>query len=740
MSLRWFRSFAAVSLLVLAGLGMAGCGKESSAPPDRVPPNPSAPARYGPPTGVAAKEIPRALPPSRDTNWLTAPFWVLHSELSPGVLVHSSTRYLGLFADLVEADLGAPAHVAWSTKDGPRAFPAGETHDARGLEENWLLVWFAGAKGWTNWDSPWAVFLQRKPTWLRLDERGLHLEFPASAGDVVVMPLYGYFKLPPPGRDYLAEHGLKSRKLHSWTWEKALARDPLTRLRYWAGASREFPIYCEETFSVDRARDELAVRSRIQFHSIDDDWKTPHVKLAPVSPVLALAARDKDFPARFSKPFHDMEMPTPFGPYAGVQGVDSFDVTFPWLHYVNETEAFQPADTNAHPTVARALSALGEMFRTNANIGQAPAARYPDRAEKQMHILYGVEAYGKALPYLHPASQTVLAARLRQLLLDSGPPWHLLATSQQHGLGYGAFQALWAYGHFTGDWETVRTVWTRWRGAVRFSTGLAWAEFGRPWPSFAAPGAAECAALARVAYRMGDLNVYHYASFRSVQALTHAWTARRGGEYFRRQQPWDSMEWLAAERAETNATRLYPLSWRVARWRDADMARFHRDYFSAELRGELDWLGERWKSEPPPFTYEPFAPFLAAARSLFLNEGPAELARVAGPDQFTDVPHQFLAVLRAGRSPRYERLIPPGEASPFVTDGERDTRGASPSLMTWMDPAERGWPRPRWPAWSLSEVEKWQFGTIKPVRDGQPASVRRQALNWNTEVVTYGLP
>ena len=175
-------------LAAVAGWCAPGCKPQSSAPKDRVPPNPSAPARYGPPTGVAAKEIPRALPPSRDTNWQSAPFWILHSELSPGILVHSSTRYLGLFADLAESGHGAPTHGAWSTKDGPRAFKPGVTHDASGQEENWLLVWFAGATNWTNWDSPWAVFLQHKPSWLRLDERGLHLEFPASVGDVVVMP------------------------------------------------------------------------------------------------------------------------------------------------------------------------------------------------------------------------------------------------------------------------------------------------------------------------------------------------------------------------------------------------------------------------------------------------------------------------------------------------------------------------------------------------------------------------
>ena len=69
-----------------------------------------------------------------------------------------------------------------------------------------------------------------------------------------------------------------------------VTRDPLTRIRYWASATREFPIYCEDSFSVDRARDSVTIRSRFHWRSINDDWKTRHIKLAPLSPPLAHAA------------------------------------------------------------------------------------------------------------------------------------------------------------------------------------------------------------------------------------------------------------------------------------------------------------------------------------------------------------------------------------------------------------------------------------------------------------------
>ena len=688
-----FRRIRFLSVPLLAALLLAGCKPQPPAPTDRVPPNPNAPALYGPPTGTASKEIPRALPHSRDTSWQSAPFYVLHTELSPAILVHSSTRYLGLFSDLAELVLGAPSHVAWSTKDGPRAFKAGETQDSTGMEENWLLVWFAGATNWTNWDSPWAVFLQHKPGWIRLDERGLHLEFPASAGDVVLMPLYGYFKLPPAGRDYLAEHGLKSRRLNSWEWDKALARDPLTRLRFWAGASREFPIYCEDSFSVDRAHDEVTIRSRFEWHSIDDDWRTKHIKLAPIGPELGLAAMDKALPVKFSKPFFDMELPTPFGPYLGIQGVGSFDATFSVLHHVNEMEAFQVPDTNAHPNVARALVKLHELISTNPPMGKESPDDKSGPLQAEFMTTRGVESFAKALPYLDPPMKEKLTGRLKEFFLaNTNPPGPPTGSGGNHRLRSATFQALWAYGQFADDWETVRQVWPRRRKEVRFMSQRAWTGFGQ---ALLPQEAEECAALARVAYRMGDMDMYHYASLQVVHELAHAWSAIRGRDYSRKHPPWDSMEWRAEEIAETNRVAPYPV----------------------------------------------------AARPQLLSESPEQLATAATPDPFTDVPHQFLAALRASGPARFTRLIPPGEPSSFVAGLEREVTSPSPSLFTRGEPVAAGemsstnaWPQLTWPVWKAPTGAPWSFGRIKPVRDGQPASVRRQALNWNTEVAIYTLP
>src|SRR5437588_11910162 len=112
------------------------------------------------------------------------------------------------------------------------------------------------------------------------------------------------------------------------------------RFKYWSSATREFPIYCEDSFSVNRSRDTLIIRQRFQWHSIDDDWQTRHIKLAPISPSLALATMEKNFPVEFSKPVRDFAVCTPLGPYMGTENVDSFDTTLKVLPYINETEAY----------------------------------------------------------------------------------------------------------------------------------------------------------------------------------------------------------------------------------------------------------------------------------------------------------------------------------------------------------------------------------------------------------------
>jgi hypothetical protein len=130
------------------------------------------------------------------------------------------------------------------------------------MRESWFVVWFAGATNWTNWDSPWFLTLQHRPAKIRFDTEGLHFTFAREAGYAALMPMYGYYKPLQLGQEASAFAQLKEKKKRvlTWEWFKALPADPLARARYWASALREFPLYCEDSFSVDRAHDSVTIR------------------------------------------------------------------------------------------------------------------------------------------------------------------------------------------------------------------------------------------------------------------------------------------------------------------------------------------------------------------------------------------------------------------------------------------------------------------------------------------------
>jgi hypothetical protein len=255
------------------------------------------------------------------------------------MLYHCRTRTLSFFANMPETGIGGPTFAAIETEQGPKIFQPGEKIDPARLRESWFVVWWAGASGWTNWDSPWFLTLQHRPAKILFDTNGLHFTFNTEAGYAALMPMYGYYKPLQAALESSPFAQLKETKKRALTWEwfKALPRDPLARARYWASALREFPVYCEDSFSVDRAHDSVTIRQSFRWLSWNDDWKTEHLKLAPVSPVLALAYKE-GFPAAFSKKPFDMEIPTPFGPFYGIEGADSYEVTLPVLRYLHETD------------------------------------------------------------------------------------------------------------------------------------------------------------------------------------------------------------------------------------------------------------------------------------------------------------------------------------------------------------------------------------------------------------------
>ena len=337
-------------------------------------------------------------------------------------------------------------------------------------------------------------------------------------------------------------------------------------------------------------------------------------------------------------------------------------------------------------------------------------------------------------------------------------------------LNASAFETLWVCAHFTGDWELAKQRWPVVKNSFTTPARTRWAGFGSEGITAIGDEAAHCAAFARLAYLAGDTDANNYGCYIFARQLTLLFLKQRGADYFRQHQPWHSMEFMDEEVFLTSlgggtvgwridgskypaktGERLFDNRW--ARFNDWDVARFYRDYLKEDVRRELNWLQHRlpaerrWHNEPGRL------PSLVQLRSLLLNETPAELAAIAQPDQFTGPPSgvtaSCLSVLRASHPTRYQRLIPPGGPSPFVTGLEREMSGPNPDLIASVEYQEldsntKGnqttWPRLTWPQWKTPTGAAWSFGHIRPVREGSPRAVRVVPLNWNTRAIAFDLP
>jgi len=268
-----------------------------------------------------------------------------------------------------------------------------------------------------------------------------------------------------------------------------------------------------------------------------------------------------------------------------------------------------------------------------------------------------------------------------------------------------------------------------------------------------------------MAYRVGDMDAYEFASGQFVRELCHLFLKQRGQEYFRHHQPWHSIEFMGEEvfltRLERGTTgwemdgpgypaqsplRLYNQRW--SGFRDPDSARFYHEYLQEDVRRELGWLQARGNSAGSG-QGESISPLdWIQLRSALLNESASTLAASAGADLFTPsrlkVLGNCLALLRGTRPVHFQRLIPPAAPDPFTQSLDPVRGGPAEGCWTTVGPAakpdrpmdlEAAWPSLTWTTWQTPAGGPWTFGTIRPGGMEQPKRVRRIALNWNTEII-----
>lgn len=718
---------------------------------------------------------------------------IMTSELSPAVMIHTTRPQIALFANLSQWGSEAPRHIALQTADGVRDFHRASLESSIALPvdqmtEPWMLLWFRGANGWSEWDSPWLVVWQKRPTSATLDQDGLHAAAQLPLEYVAMMPLYGLFKPDTSG----------------WAAPPAEA---VTQARFWAHALRSYPLKSDETYRVDATSGAIVVRNQFQWLLTSDDWNTTPSKLAPLSPTLALAYQSQRMPMTLSAPVYDPNVFTAFGPYVGVLDRDSYDVAFDVLKYITETEQEQSPDAN-NPVVAAALARLQSAMQStfssadglfHQDFGDPPgfASPPPQTLEggNSAWAFMSAQYYLRALPYLSPQLQAQAKPRLQRYFAD----WVLQPNRYRpyqgklllYGPGIGTWggyddagkfssntiQTLWTYAHYTGDWPLIKERWPLIKQLFVTPRESSWRGFGRGNIAEMGDEAAPALAIARLAYFVGDQDTYGYAAYIFARELVHHVVKHTGANYFVSRQPIFSMTRMPPEVYPTNImgdmsgwqldgpsspsnTGEYQYLNRWVRFGDTDVARFHRDYLQDLERTELDGLlasGRFTSGRQGSFDDPHILPSLVRIESLLLNKSPDQLAQISPVDApvwpNSGVAAYTTAFLRTSRPTSYATLIPADRAStdwalgierdrldsePFMSTNVQRSIGASlAATVQWSSSAP---PAVTWFGWSpkvsnrgIPGGTRWSFGQI--LTDQPVASATTSRISWNTELV-----
>ncbi|MGC9004293.1 MAG: hypothetical protein ACP5KZ_06285 [bacterium] len=718
--------------------------------------------------------------------------FLLSTELSPAILIHSNKNKIVLFANMGKWGLSPPTFVSLPLRQGIRPLTQGESLTSPSLTAPWLLASFTGAQGWENWDAPLLIVLQHSPSLIALNKNGLSLSFPKEAGDIVVMPLYGYYKPPQQGKDFLSLHNLPSKNIRPWQWFRGLPQDVVMRCQYFSRVSRAFPLYVEERFAL--SGDDLIIRESFKWRYIRDDWGTTPIRLAPLPPSLALAwwagrnrLAQKPFPMVIYQPITDPDLFTPYGPWLGVENVDTYEMRFPLLQYINITEEAKLPNLEEAPQVVKyaldwIVKHMGDKFQGKdwqEIWDHGGATNYCWQA-------MGDRWYGKALPYLPQEIKERVKRVLKQyvrnyvlkeenykefkgMLLLVGPGIGTWGGYDDAGkFSSNLLETLWCYAHYADDWGVIRERWEMIKRLFITPLECDWKSFGRYAIAEMGDEASPPLYMARLAYMANDYDTYAFSCYIFVRELVHHYIKQVGAQYFRLNQPYHSMEFLPREVYLTNlwgdlagwqidgptypketSERQFNNRW--VRFSSEDVARFYRDVLGKEVEGEMELLTQRAKQGKTPYKLNEdtahIAPSIVRLRSLLLNEPPEKLARLSPPKEWllgrcADGIAFCLSFLRTSHPPDYIRLIPQRNPTNFVLGLERIREYTEfPALCLAIEGKGLDYPFLRWWGWKapkkadVPKGEWWSFGEVIFPEENEKLEARY--LNWNTLMLYY---
>jgi len=707
------------------------------------------------------------------------PLSVVTSQLSPAWLCQSATPQISLFGGMKSVGQGAPSHVAFPTLNSTRVVKSGETLDApqfKDMAECWMLAWFQGSTGWDIFDVPYLIVLQHRPTSMSLDDKGLRLSFADDAGCFLTMPLYGYAKFPQKSafekqpEIFKLPQGWTAADLQTWKWNDAIPAPIRTRCSWWSQALVRFPYDVKQSFQIDHAKGAVEVHDAFSYLEIKTDWNTPGVQLAPLSPTLALARRG-GFPLTVIGETIDLNLPTMYGPYTARVGASELHYSLnigPWLQQAACPNLTRPADESTPARRAqldllrgaRANSSDREyqmwdwkdenfVWYAQANDFRIPAllTAYTNGALRQDRKFW---LQARALFTVFDRARYKMDERggtLTRRYID-GPGignWGSPDWGDSGKLATDMIYDAYVYTYNTGDYQTIVDNWDLIASLNTSTSTMSWLGVGRSAIAELGDEAPPMLALARLAYAVGDREIYGAAVNAFARELVHHHIKEGAFTQWREQfSPWNEARVMLPTETPTN-TWGSNAGWMGGGFHSPEKGENQWDNFYVRF-DDIDTLRfhQQYAKEMPKR--------VMAAASIEERKNNAKLyfARIGilgddavkAQDEFLDaskkdarkMPDSHMARVITSFSefpPKLETLIP-ADAPPSVDKGFAwdQMNNFDPALVSPSGMARGKLPTPQWFHWKAPQPlndknigwgDKWTFGAIAPGADLAPA-------------------
>jgi len=322
------------------------------------------------------------------------------SAINPAWQVTSNAQKVRVFEDIEKHRIGLPTHLAYESNGQIKIVDAKKGIRGDDMSANWVLAWFHGGKGWDEFDTPYLFVLEKRPELVQCyADTALFFSYPKTAGSIQGMPLYGV---------------ALQRPAQTAGWDKSLPADVQARCRYWSQVLVNAPDEVRRTAQVDYANDALTVKDEFTYLNIQDDWKTKGLKIAPVSPILSLAANSGDIDIAFSHPAKDLQVTTLQGPLLAAESAEKmlFRISGT-LHYIREVRDVKKSDD---PQARKIQAELNQIVQDgmNADLKQHPWKSTFDRQQ----LMPGLQQRSYVnllltLPYLNPTLRSAIEKEIQ---------------------------------------------------------------------------------------------------------------------------------------------------------------------------------------------------------------------------------------------------------------------------------------------------------------------------------------